>query len=66
VVAVGHQAVAALSDPAKTNIRFKFHAMATRFNSPLTCANPRSENWRNLMTDLTMPMTGSTVHLRFA
>jgi len=63
VGAIGHQTVEALRDSAKPNIRVKFHAMATRFNSPVTCANPHSEHWGNLMTDLTLPMTGSTVHV---
>ena len=52
--------------PANTNIRFKFHASATRLNSPLTFFNPRSENCWNPSIYLMMPNTGSTVHLRFA
>ena len=66
VVAAVNHAVAALNYPANTNIRFKFHAIATRFNSPLMFSSPRSENWRNPNIALMMPITGSTVDLRFA
>src|SRR5208282_3136862 len=52
--------------PARTNIRFMFHAMVTRFHSPRTLSRPRSRNWRNPSTDLMMPNTGSGVCLRKA
>ena len=52
--------------PTNINIRFKFHAIATSFIQPLTFSNPRNENWRNPITDLTMPIIGSTVLLRCA
>src|SRR5229473_8685006 len=52
--------------PVSTYIRFRFQASATRFHSPLTLSRPRSRNCRKPSTDLTMPITGSTVHLRCA
>src|ERR1700712_455911 len=60
--------------PARTNIRFMFHAMVTRapaslragLHSPRTLFEPRSMNWRNPITDLMIPNTGSGVCLRWA
>jgi hypothetical protein len=49
-----------------TAMRFKFQARQTRRHSPRTLSRPRSENWRNPITDLMMPKTGSTVCLRNA
>ena len=49
-----------------TAILRMFHAMATNDHSPRTAASPRSKNWRNPITDLMMPNTGSTVCLRSA
>ncbi len=47
-------------------MRFTFQARQTRLHSPLTFFKPRKENWRNPITDLMMPNTGSTVCLRNA
>src|SRR6476660_6863681 len=52
--------------PARANIRFMFHAMVTRLHSPRTLSSPRSRNWRNPITDLMIPNTGSGVCLRRA
>ena len=52
--------------PARANIRFMFHAMVTRLHSPRTLSRPRSMNWRNPITDLMIPNTGSGVCLRRA
>src|SRR5277367_2501037 len=41
-----------------------FQAMVTRLHSPRTQSNPRNRNWRNPITDLMMPNTGSGVCLR--
>ncbi len=41
--------------PARTNIRFMFHAMVTRLHSQRTLSRPRSRNWRNPSADLMMP-----------
>ena len=46
------------------NIRLMFQAMVTRLHSPRTQSSPRSRNWRNPITDLMMPNTGSGVCLR--
>ena len=51
---------------ARTNIRFRFHAIVTRLHSPRTLSRPRNENWRNPSADLMMPNTGSGVCLRKA
>jgi hypothetical protein len=45
-------------------IRLMFQAMVTRLHSPRTQSSPRSRNWRNPITDLMMPNTGSGVCLR--
>src|SRR6202030_2767043 len=45
-------------------IRLMFQAMVTRLHSPRTPSSPRSRNWRNPITDLMMPNTGSGVCLR--
>ncbi len=50
----------------KANMRFTFQAMVTKFHSPWTLSMPRSPNWRNPITDLIMPKTGSGVCLRKA
>src|SRR4029077_9537463 len=52
--------------PARANIRFMFHAMVTRLHSPRTLSRLRSRNWRNPITDLMIPNTGSGVCLRRA
>jgi hypothetical protein len=44
-------------------MRLTFQARQTRFHSPVTLRNPRSENCLNPITDLMMPKTGSTVCL---
>ena len=51
--------------PARTNIRFMFHAMVTRFHSPRTLSRPRSRHCRNPSTDLILPNTGSGVWRRW-
>jgi hypothetical protein len=51
---------------ASANIRLMFQAMVTRFHSPRTLSSPRSRNWRNPITDLMIPNTGSGVCLRNA
>ncbi len=48
------------------NIRLMFQAMVTRLHSPRTLSSPRSRNWRNPITDLMIPNTGSGVCLRRA
>ena len=48
------------------NIRLMFHAIVTRLHSPRTLSSPRSRNWRNPITDLMIPNTGSGVCLRRA
>ena len=45
-------------------ILLMFQAMVTRLHSPRTRSSPRSRNWRNLITDLMIPNTGSGVCLR--
>lgn len=52
--------------PARTNSLFMFQAMVTSFHSPRTFSNPRSENCRKPITDLTIPNTGSGICLRSA
>ena len=42
--------------PVNTNIRFKFYAIATRSNSPLTLSEPHHKNCRNPITDFTSPL----------
>ncbi len=49
-----------------TAMRLRFQARQTSVHSPETLRNPRIENWRNPITDLMMPNTGSTVCLRSA
>ena len=49
-----------------TAMRLRFQARQTSVHSPETLRRPRSENWRNPITDLMMPNTGSTVCLRSA
>ena len=49
-----------------TFIRFRFHARATRLHSWATFCFPRIRNWRNFITCLMMPNTGSTVCFRTA
>ena len=44
--------------------RFRSKAKHTKHHSPATANSPRSENWRKRSTSFTMPITGSTVHLR--
>ena len=45
-------------------ILLMFQAMVTRLHSPRTRSSPRSRNWRNPITDLMIPNTGSGVCLR--
>jgi len=47
-------------------ILLMFQAIVTRLHSPRTLSSPRSRNWRNPITDLMMPNTGSGVCLRRA
>ena len=47
-----------------TAMRFTFHAKHTKVHSWPAFFSPRNRNWRNPITDLMMPNTGSTVCLR--